>query len=434
MKRNKSYLVLVFSMVLLLLGACSNESNGSGDSEGQVQLTMTAWGNPAEQEVYKKAVDAYMELNNNVSIELIPAPGDTYAQQLLTQLQGSQAPDLFYVGEVTMSQLIATGRLAELTDFLESEESYVKYEDFAEGIWGPAIKDDKIYGTAVDSNPMLIYYNKNVLEESGIDPNEPQKLYEAGEWNFENFQKLNEQVTQNGKYGFVLENGPFHYFNWIWGNGGEMYDDNGDFILANNEKAQEAFDYLSKNIQEGNFTYAGALPEGQGGDAMFMSNQTAFVSAGRWFTPMFSENEALEFDYIPYPSNTENQLGKAFIATAYLAVGNHSENVEEAMKFLSYYTSEQGQRDRLTDGGNAVPSVTSADDIIENADIPEHSTYLIDVRDSGMVEDKQVLIPGLNEELASTLDLLFLGQLDLDSAVEQLDATAKRVIDEYRGN
>jgi multiple sugar transport system substrate-binding protein len=33
--------------------------------------------------------------------------------------------------------------------------------------------------------------------------------------------------------------------------------------------------------------------------------------------------------------------------------------------------------------------VTTADDIIENATIPEHANYLIDARDIGKVEDKQ---------------------------------------------
>lgn len=162
---------------------------------------------------------------------------------------------------------------------------------------------------------------------------------------------------------------------------------------------------------------------------MFMSNQTAFVSAGRWFTPMFSENDALEFDYIPYPTNTGEQIEPSFIATAYLAVGDHSSNKEEALRFLSYYTSEQGQRDRLEDEGNAVPSVTTADDIIESAAIPEHAKYLIDARDIGKVEDKQALVPGLSDQLESILDLLFLGQLELDEAVVRLEKTANELIE-----
>ena len=162
MRKKMSLLGLICFVSILFLSACSNEpkQGESGNNEGKVSLTMTAWGNPAEQEVYQRAIDAYMKQNENVTIKLIPAPSDTYLQQLLTQLQGSQAPDLFYVGEVQMAQLIATGRIIELTDFLKSEDSYVSIDDFAPGIWGPARRENQIYGVSVDSNPMLLYYNK----------------------------------------------------------------------------------------------------------------------------------------------------------------------------------------------------------------------------------------------------------------------------------
>ncbi|GAB2557575.1 ABC transporter substrate-binding protein [Gracilibacillus alcaliphilus] len=438
MGKKHVWIVLLFGMMLFLFAACTsdtgNQSESTEDSnkKEEVKLTMTAWGNPAEQKVYQRALDAYMEKHPHITVELIPAPSDTYRQQLFTQLQGSQASDLFYVGAEYMAQLIETGRIVELNEFLDSDESYVKANEFAEGLWGPARNEETIYGVPVDSNPYLIYYNKKVLEEAGIDPDEPQKLFEAGEWNWDNFANLSEQVAESGKYGYVAENKPGRYFSWIWTNGGEMYDEDGNLIFAENKEAQEAFGYLRDNIAAGNFTYAGSLPEGQGPDAMFMSNQTAFVSAGRWYTPMFSENQALEFDYIPWPTNTGEQTEKVAIATAYLAVGGHSDHIEEALKFLSYYTSEQGQRDRLTDGGNAVPSVESADDIVENADIPAHSAYLIDARNIGQVEDKQTSIPGLDEQVNAVLDLLFLGQQDLETTVEKIDQVGKQIIEEYK--
>src|SRR5690625_5222117 len=214
MRQVMKFLTIV--MFALVLVACSGDDGGRKPADADVHLTMTAWGNPAEQKVYQRALDAYMEINDEVYIELIPGPGDTYRQQLFTQLQGSQAPDLFYVGSEYMAQLIRTGRIVELTEFLESEESYVNPDEFAEGLWGPSRTDDGIYGTAVDSNPMLIYYNKNVLEEAGIDPDEPQELYEAGNWNWETFKELNEKVREAGKYGFVAENSVAHHFSWIW--------------------------------------------------------------------------------------------------------------------------------------------------------------------------------------------------------------------------
>lgn len=424
--------ILLTGVFVLFLAACSSDSGGSKSSDGKLELTMTAWGNPAEIKVYQRAIDAYEEENPDVTIDLIPGPGDTYKERLLTQLQGSQSPDLFYVGAEYMSQLIETGRIAELSEFLNSEESYVKPEEFAEGLWGNSRRENEIYGTPVDSNPMLMYYNKQVLEEAGLDPNEPQKLFEAGEWNWDNFQRLTEQVTESGKYGFVAENNALHMFSWTWSNGGAMYNDDGKMILNENEPAQEAIQYLYDNIMEGNFRYAGSLPEGQGPDAMFMSNQTAFVAAGRWFTPMFSENEALEFDYIPWPTNTGEKQEPAVIATAYLSVTTDTDHLEEAMKFLSFYTSEAGQRARLEGNGNAVPSVASTDDIIENEEIPEHASYLIDARDLGKVEVNQSVIPGLDQEVSDNFDLLFLGQKSMDETISELTEKANTMIEEYK--
>ncbi|WP_018933016.1 ABC transporter substrate-binding protein [Gracilibacillus lacisalsi] len=428
------FVVIIF--VVLLLSACSSDSsssssNNSGSSE-EGELTMTAWGNPAEIKVYQKAIDAYQEVNPDVSIKLIPGPGDTYKQKLLTQLQGSQSPDLFYVGGEYMSQLIETGRVAELSEFLGSEESYVKPDEFADGLWGAAKKGEEIYGAPVDSNPVLLYYNKKVLEEAGLDPNEPQKLYEAGEWNWDNFVKVNKQVAESGKYGYVAESGYLHMFNWVWSNGGQMYDEEGNIMLQDNEKAEEAIAYLNENVTNGNFKYAGSLPEGQGPDAMFMSNQTAFVGAGRWYTPMFRENESLEFDYIPWPTNTGNKLEPVTIGTAYLSATTDSDNLEEAKKFLSFYTSEEGQRARLEGNGNAVPSISSVDDIIEGAEVPEHASYLIDTRDIGKVETHQSIIPGLESEVTSIFDLMFLGENTPEAAIAEITEKAETMIQDYR--
>jgi multiple sugar transport system substrate-binding protein len=452
MKRKSKWftsLMPIFLVFILLVSACSSEgssgssssdgsngsngSNGSGgDDEEKIELTMTTWGNPGEIKVIQRALDAYEEKNPNVTVKLIPAPGDTYQQKLLTQLQGGEAPDVFYVGGESMAPLIATNRIAELTDFLGTSESYVKEDEFAEGLWGAAKKDGKIYGLTVDSNPLLLYYNKKVLEEAGIDPNEPQKLFESGDWNWNTFQEITTKIKNADKYGFVVDNWWGPTFSWIWTNGGKMYDEEGNNILAENEKAQEAFKYLATNIKNGNFTYGGSLPKGQGADAMFMSNQVGFVGAGRWLTPMFSENESLEFDYVPWPSNTGKQIETAGVATAYMAVTKDSKHLEEAMKFASFYTSKEGQTVRLDDNGNAIPSIHSADSVIENAKIPEHASYLKDARDIGISEANQLVIPGLDTEINTILDLMFLGQKSPDEAIAEISKTAEEMIAEYR--
>src|SRR5690606_15808843 len=152
--------------------------SGGGSSKGdKVELSMAAWGNPAEIKVYQKGVDAYMKEHPNVKIKLVPVPGDNYEEKLLTELSGGKSHDVFYVGAETMPKLVETGKIADLTEFLDSSASYVKADQFADGLWGAARKDGKIYGVSVDNNPLVMYYNKKVLADAGIDKS-PQELYD----------------------------------------------------------------------------------------------------------------------------------------------------------------------------------------------------------------------------------------------------------------
>lgn len=434
MKKGWSLLSFMGLLIILMMfvSGCSSSTKGNPDSSSEkIQLTMAAWGNPAEIKVYQRGLDEYEKQHKNVSIKLIPVPGDNYEQKLLTQLSGGQAHDIFYVGSETMPKLVETGKIAELTDFLESDESYVKADEFADGLWGAARQNDKIYGVSVDNNPYLMYYNKKVLKEAGIEKT-PQDHFEEGTWNWDTFAEMTGKIVESGKRGFVAENNSGHLFSWVWSNGGHLFDEDGNYILEENAQAQETFKYLERLVKGGNITYSGSLPKGQGADAMFMSNQVGFVAAGRWLTPMFSENKALEFDYIPWPTNTGNEMEPAAIAIAYMSVSKESKHIDEAMKFLSYYTSAEGQKARLADNGNAVPSVNGVDELITDDAVPEHADYLIEARNIGKVEDQQVMIPGMESEIKDLMDLMYLGKQDAEKTMEAVSKKAKEMIDKHR--
>ncbi|HZH59845.1 MAG TPA: sugar ABC transporter substrate-binding protein [Metabacillus sp.] len=437
----KKKLVFLFFAVLLImipaLQACSNSSSGSSESGSSgsgetVNLTFSAWGNPAEIKVYQKAVDGFNKENPNIQVKLVPIPSDGYLQKLQTQLQGSQAPDIFYVGDGDISKLIETGKLAPLSEFMNSSESYAKPDEFAEGLWGAAKKEDEIYGVAVDCNPMLIYYNKKLFAELGIKS--PQEYFDAGEWNFAAMEEVTDQLREGGKYGFIVDNWWGPLFSWIWANGGEIYDkETGDFVLDQNEKGIEAVSFVDKMLDKKNFTYAGSLPKGQGAEAMFMSGQVGMVGAGRWYTPLFNDNKSLEWDYIPWPSNTGNKTEPVGIPTAYMAANNDSEHKEEAMKFVTYYTSKIGQEMRLAGVGNAIPSIGGIDEAVTDSKVPEHVDYIIQAREQGFANAIQSTIPGLDKEVTDLMDLMYLGKDDAQTIVDKVAKKAKEMITEYRG-
>ncbi|WP_227522059.1 ABC transporter substrate-binding protein [Bacillus solitudinis] len=431
MKNNVSILILLLSFAVFLLSACSSDSTGSSNTESNngnsgeenVKITFQAWGNPAELDVYQRAVDGFMDENPNIQVELLPAPGEQYEQKLMTSLQGSSGPDVFYAYEPTMAKMIESGVVEPLNDFFESDQSYSKLEDFPEGLYGPAEKDGIYYGVAPDVNPMVIYYNKKVFSEAGVKS--PQEYYDEGNWNWDSFEEVTNQLVEAGKKGFILENWWAHWYSWIWSNGGLIFDEEGKLVLHENEKGQEGIKFMEKLVSEGKAVYAGSLPQGQGVDAMFMSNQVGMISGGRWFTPQFDQNANLEYDYIYMPSNTDKTQNPVGLPVAYMAVNQSSKNKDAAMKFISYYVGQQGQEARTGEGGSAMPSHPAADEAtLATTDSSKHLQYFFDARDNGFTHGSNLAFdaqyPGLSADLAEEMDLMFLGKQDAETTITKV--------------
>ncbi|MBR2568221.1 MAG: extracellular solute-binding protein [Paenibacillus sp.] len=243
MKRRISLLCLMAAMLVMvpLLQACGK----AGDSGGKVELTMSAWGNPAELKVYQRAIDAYEEKNKNVSVKLIPIPSDGYEQKLLTELSGGAGADVFYVGDTTMAKLVKSNSVLPLADFLKTDASYTKAEEYAEGLWGAAKQGEELYGITVDCNPYVMYYNIKLFKEAGLKT--PQQYFDEGTWNWDTFKEVTATFKSMNKYGFVQEKGSLPMLNWVWSNGGNMYDKEGSYVYDKDPKAQEAIAYMHGN-------------------------------------------------------------------------------------------------------------------------------------------------------------------------------------------
>lgn len=424
-KRSGVFVLGGMAIGLVALAGCSS-SGSSGSGDGKVELTFSAWGNPAELKVYQRAVDAFNEQSDSVEVELTGIPNDNYFQTLTTRLQGGQAPDLFYVGAEDISTLISNGTIEPLSEFLNTDASHVTADEFADGLWGASQKDNEIYGLPVDCNPFLMYYNKGMFEEAGIKT--PQEYFDEGNWNWEAMEEVTSQLRDAGKYGFVQEGGHGNIINWVWANGGLFAED--DQIVADeNDLTLEAFEFVERMVADKNFIFSGTLPEGQGMDAMFMSNQVGMVGAGRWLTPMFLET-SIDFDYIPWPTNTEEEIPSVNIATAYMSANAKGDHVEEAMEFVSFYTSQLGQETRLDGEGNAVPSVEGIDEVVVNQEKPEHGSYLLDARQTGRVVGLEFTAPGLNKELEDIYEVMLLGDLSPEEAVDQAAEVARDMLGE----
>ncbi|MGO4184639.1 sugar ABC transporter substrate-binding protein [Paenibacillus sp. TAF43_2] len=444
MKKLKWSLLIMIIAVTALIQACGTSNGGNNGvsngeeagtnspKEGKVKIKWATWGNPGELTRFQDFTNDFNKKHPEIEAELIPIPGE-YDQKILTQLSGGTAPDIFYAGDAFIVKLIENGSIEELTPLMDDARSAVKKEDFFPGLWGAAERDGKIYGATVDNNPMVLWYNKKVLKDAGITEM-PADLQQQGKWSWDAFKEMTDKIRESGKYGYVLDNSWNSTHSWVTSNGGKVYDDNGKYIGYTDPKAVEAFRFLYDNIKTKNITFAGTLPKGQGGDAMFMSNQVGFVGAGRWYLPLFKKNEGLEYDIVTWPTNTGNKIEPAGIPTAYMVLNKTTKHKEAAYTFLSEFVNKEGQTYRLQGGGNAVPSVSGADEVVLEGNLPEHAQFFLDAREIGYaLTPFEAGIPGLSNDINSRFEALWLKNEDLDTAMKEIEELANKKIEEYKG-
>ena len=377
---------------------------GGGSSTGQVDWA--SWANSGEAERFREYTDHFMEEYPNIQVTYTPTPNyDDYHPKILTQLNGGTAPDAFYADATWIAQFIKNGTIDKLNSLMTGPNSEAKPDAFAAGLWGPArTSEGEIYGISVDCNPTLIWYNKGVLQDANIS-DDPIDLYQNGEWKWDVFQQMNEQVaSKGGTNGFMFENGNNWFYSWCRQNGGTPYE--GDLCIVNEDaKSVEAFQWMYDNIRSGAFTYAGNLPTGQTSDAQFNSSRTAFMEAGRWVLPVYKQNSSLKYDVVPFPTNTDAKMEPGWVAAAYMVMNKKTASVKDTFTFITNFTSPAGQRFRLEEAGNAVPSVLEgADGVVTKDTTLQGAEYFLDIRNTGLVGYAELTVPGLVEDMQDVIE------------------------------
>src|SRR5690606_5650454 len=83
-----------------------------------------------------------------------------------------QAPDVVALNEDVITGFSLRGAVAEMTpDMLAAAD--VQADRFFPSLWETGVVDGKVYGVPVHSVMLVMYYNKDLFEAAGLDPEDP---------------------------------------------------------------------------------------------------------------------------------------------------------------------------------------------------------------------------------------------------------------------
>lgn len=426
MKKLVSILLTVSMAGMLVLTGCgSSESKKTED--GKTLVRFMVGGSAAELEQYQKAVDAFNEQSKDTNVELIGVPGDNYNEKVLTQLKSKEAPDCFYSEEASYGELNNSDMLLDLTEYLNNSDSKLKMSDIPENLAAGFTFNDKITGVPVDCNPMVIYYNKDLLEELNIKS--PQEYYDEGKWNFAALQEVSEQLRDAGKVGFVYENYWCPLYSMMFSAGDELYSEDMKSSGFDSERAKEGLAYLDENIKSKAFTFAGSLTSGESPDTLFVSGQAGLLYAGRWYVADFTEL-SFTYDVVPFPYYEEPAQQMCAMPATPMVINKNTENADAVWEFVSFYCGSEGQKLRMEGQGNAVPTVDGLNDIVLTG-TPEHAQYFLDAVDTALVYPRaEATHPGLTDAISEEAEKMLVGEQDVDKTIENINTAINETLQE----
>lgn len=321
----------------VLVTACLT---GCGEEKKDNVFTFATWAAGTELAEFQTIIDKVNEeAAGEYYIEVLSIPSDYYVK-ISTKIAAKKCPDFFWMTQELISKYAQMGALADITSQFESSET-LKPEDYYEGVLSSAKYNGSYWGLPWIANPMIVYYNKDMFRELGVE------MPSATEdWTWDEFldvcrQFSGQQYKGNDVYGTIVDGWP-NIETFIWAGGGDIIDKDGSTIILNSSEAKKGMGYLQQIVAENlSPRYAEVASLGDN-NVWFEKQRVAMYFGGmqdnfETKVAAMSEEEQFEIGYAPMPV-CEDGGAWSFDWTASTVMAKSQENNPLAYKALEAVT------------------------------------------------------------------------------------------------
>jgi multiple sugar transport system substrate-binding protein len=333
--------VAIAALTMLALGATAACGGGSGDSDDATSATgpIKVWlSNNPEEIAWGKAMVKEWNADHpdeEVTAQEIPA-GKTSEEVIGAAITAGNAPCLvFNTSPAAVPQFQKQGGLVALdefdgaTDYIESRSG-----DVAEQYKSP---DGQYYQIPWKSNPVMIFYNKDLMKKAGIDPENPPLA------TYDEFLETSRKIVDSGAAQAAIWPAPTSEFFQSWFDfypmfaaetGGEQLVED-DQATFDSEEGTAVADFWQTMYDEGL-----AQQEVYNGDS-FADQKAAMAAVGPWAIAVYGES--VDWGAVPVPTSDGTSPEETYTFSDAKNIGLYSacDNQGTAWEVLKFATSEE---------------------------------------------------------------------------------------------
>lgn len=404
-------------------GGPATGATGDGGAAGydgpNVELQFWNGFTGGDGDYMRALVDQFNEELGNIAVTVRTLQWADYYDTLPTAVQAGRGPDVGIMHVDSVATFAARQIIQPLDDVAQALE--LSEADFAPVPWQAGIYQDVRYAIPLDVHPLGFFYNKQVMEQAGLDPEDPPMDHDS-------YMSALDTLASAGIQGHWASPFPFTggltLQALVWQFGGRLFNDDATEAAWDGPEAVEAFTWWQNLAREGY-----SPPEvAQDADFIALQNgQTAFNWNGIWSINTLFERTDLEWGVVRLPNIGGTNAAWAGSHQFVLPVRQSTdENKDQASRVFLNWISEHSLE--WAEGGQ-VPARDSVRESSEFQAMTEQAEL------ASQIDDLRFLpaVPGIGDAMAEwdrAVNEITLAGRDVSGTLAEAVSRANQILEE----
>lgn len=432
MKKKIVSVLLVAAMAVSMFTGCGSKSDSKKSDSKSGEKTLEVWVPPLDDATEKNWGDLLKdwEKENDCKVNLTVIPWDKYEETYTTALNSGEGPDVGYMYNEMFPTYIDAGAVEDMSSYVTDEDKK-EYKYLSNG----NMMDGQYGWPLVTGVPFVLYYNEDILNALG----------EKAPETWDDFARICQEATKDtdgdGKvdqYGFAcgmntsdigaMQILNAYYYNALWQNGGQVYNDDLKSVSFADEAGKEAVtwlkgltSYMNEDFMSLSWSdaFSNVFGAGKAAFGITRSSQTD----GTTFAETYPD---LNWNFV---TSLKNKDFGTFGATDCLTLMSACEDKDLAMDFIKYVTGSE--------------FMTAYHAKCPGAALTESEPYVGDEKMEKIYTEDKDKWHGIQagpcgtqilNQLAADFQGIMSGETSVDEGLKEAEDYANGLLDEYWAN
>ena len=312
--------------------------------------------------IIDEAVARFEQSHPGVKVEYVSGiRKDDYSQWLSDQIMLGKEPDVYMVFNEDFTVLSSIGALKMLDGYMAKND--FSSDDYYESVISAGVYEGHQYALPYECNPTLMFVNKTLLNNEGIE------IPENG-WTMEEFYDICARVTKDTNGDGLIDQ--FGCYNYSWLDSAHAYDlslfnDEGSSALLTQDGLKQAILFVQK-LNALNGSYKLTAQEFDEGKVAFSPMTFASYRTYKPYPWRVKKYSAFEWDCVKMPAVAGSE-GKSEISSLLMGISSRTQNSDLAFDLLKEFTySESSQTNiiRYSQGLSPLKSVMRSAEVLDS--------------------------------------------------------------------